>query len=126
MARKENKIFLNFTNHPIELWEEAQKNAARKYGDFFEMAFPQIEPSIDKEDIQKIANEYLERIYQMAENTQLTVHIMGEMTFVYAVVSKLIKRGITCVASTTKRKSVFMENNKKLSDFQFVRFREYC
>ena len=57
-------------------------------------------------------------------NSQLFVHIMGEMTFTFAMVNALHKKGITCIASTTERISS-EENGVKTSEFKFVQFRKY-
>ena len=53
-----------------------------------------------------------------------TVHLMGEMNFTFALITKLKARGIKCVASTTQRETV-EEGGVKVSKFNFVRFREY-
>jgi hypothetical protein len=52
------------------------------------------------------------------------VHIMGEMTFTFALVNLLKEVGIKCIASTTKR-NVEEIDGKHVSTFQFVQFREY-
>jgi len=53
------------------------------------------------------------------------VHIMGELTFCFAMVARLQKAGVTCLASTTRRETVENGDGSKTSRFEFVRFREY-
>ena len=57
------------------------------------------------------------------ENT--VVHVMGEMTFTYNLVTALKEVGIVCLASTTERLVKMMPDGKKVSEFKFVQFREY-
>jgi len=49
---------------------------------------------------------------------------MGEMTLTYCIVRMLKEKGIRCIASTSERKAL-SENGLRLSEFSFVRFREY-
>ena len=49
---------------------------------------------------------------------------MGELTFTFALVSKLKALGIPAIASTTERNSV-EETGVKSSVFEFVKFRSY-
>ena len=46
------------------------------------------------------------------------------MTFTFDLVSMLKAEGITCIASTTER-IADVNDNTKISEFHFVRFREY-
>jgi hypothetical protein len=41
------------------------------------------------------------------------------------VVSRLKEMGIECIASTSVRDAEVTSDGKKISDFQFVRFRKY-
>ncbi|MEM3373490.1 MAG: hypothetical protein QXF76_04715 [Candidatus Anstonellales archaeon] len=52
------------------------------------------------------------------------VHVMGEMTFSFALVALLLKENVECVDSTTER-IVYEENNLKTVEFNFVKFRKY-
>ncbi len=113
-------MLLNLSNHPSASWSESQLAAAG--GKVVDIAFPQVAPDGDEAYIENLANEYLDKILKM--NDIEAVHIMGEMNFTYALVSKLKAHNIRCVASTTKRETV-EENGVKISKFNFVRFREY-
>jgi len=113
-------MLLNLSNHPSSNWTEPQLAAAG--GNVVDLAFPQVAPNGDEAYIEQLANDYYNKINAMS-NIE-AVHIMGEMNFTYALVSKLKAHNIRCVASTTKRETV-EENGVKISKFNFVRFREY-
>lgn len=113
-------MFINLSNHPSSNWTESQLAACG--GKVVDMPFPQVDPDGDEAYIEKLADEYLDKILKTKDVS--AVHIMGEMNFTYAMVSRLKTKGIKCVASTTKRETV-EENGIKISKFNFVRFREY-
>ena len=113
-------MLLNLSNHPSVNWSEKQLAAAAD--EIVDMPFPQVDPDDDEAYIESLANEYFSQITNMQHIT--TVHIMGEMNFTFALVTKLKANGIKCVASTTKRETM-EENGVKISTFNFVRFREY-
>ena len=118
------KKLINYSNHPSSGWEQQQLDAAHEYGEIEDMNFPSIKPGNSYLDIQSRAKTEVKQIEEKGKGFDLTVHIMGEMTFTYAVVSKLKERGIRCIASTTER-NVEETEGKKLSEFSFVGFREY-
>lgn len=119
-------MLLNLTNHNSTYWSEKQKEAAQSYGEIMDFPFPQIDESADEIYISNLADEYLHRILKLTECQNVTVHLMGEQTFVYALLKRLRKNGIECIASTTKR-IVNTDNTgqKKEVIFQFERFRCY-
>lgn len=116
-------MFINLTNHPSSGWSEEQLEAARKYGEVVDISFPIIEPDFTPKDVNDLADEVVEGIKLM--DSHPVVHVMGELTFTYAVVSRLKALGITCVASTTERLVKMMPDGKKVSEFSFVQYREY-
>ena len=119
-------MFINLSNHPSDQWGEEQRKAAEAYGRIIDLPFPDIAPSFDKELVRQMA-EFT--VFNITSNLtgamQPVVHIMGEMTYTYAVVSLLKAKGIKCVASTTERNTVMTPDGKKISEFKFVQFREY-
>ena len=42
---------INFTNHPYEMWDEKQKEAASMYGDIKEIPFPPVDPTYTEEQL---------------------------------------------------------------------------
>lgn len=116
-------MFINLSNHPSENWSEEQIAAAQQYGEIVDIHFPNIGPLFTSSMVNSLADVTVETI--TAFGKEITVHIMGEMTFTYAVVSRLKTLGITCLASTTERNTTIMPDGKKVSEFKFIQFREY-
>ena len=120
-AQKETGL-INLSNHPSDKWPAEQRDAAvEQYGNIYDMPFPAINPSMDQEKLHQLVQEYSETIQSL---TPSAVHLMGEMTFTFALVQKLKAAGIPCVASTSHRK-VEERDGKKIVQFEFVQFRPY-
>lgn len=117
-------MFLNFTNHPSAAWKEAQLEAARQYGEIVDLPFPDIMPEMSFEQVQQLADSYVGQITSQYGH-DITVHVMGEMTFTFAVVTRLKAAGIACVASTTERRVIETPDGKRTYDFDFTQFRRY-
>ena len=118
-------LFLNISNHPSSMWNSGQLKAAAMYGEIVDLPFPVVAPDADSQELQIMAQDCVQKILSMGEANNITVHIMGEMTFTFMVVTRLKELGIRCVASTTERKTTYNDDGTKLSEFSFVRFREY-
>ncbi|MGB0838620.1 MAG: hypothetical protein ACPGXL_00695 [Chitinophagales bacterium] len=120
-------LLINLTNHPISTWNGKQLETAQKqFTDLKDIAFPHISPSADDSYITELANGYVEKILRhQNEYDKVTVHVMGEMTFVLSMVCLLQQQGVTCIASTTNRNAIEYGNGVKTVRFNFVRFRKY-
>lgn len=120
-------MLINLTNHPYSAWDENQKKAAEQFGECTDLPFPPIDPTAGNEEVEALADEYLHKITTMVkeDNAQPVVHLMGEMTFLFALANKLKENGIRCVASTSERSTTDMGNGQKTITFKFVRFRDY-
>jgi len=119
-------MLINLSNHPIDEWDEKQKNeAASLYGKVIDIPFPAVPPQADSLEIDRMTDEYLQKIQTIAKNNEVVVHIMGEMTFCYALIQKLQKQNIKCVASTTERNVRFLPTGERAVDFNFIQFRAY-
>lgn len=121
-------MLINLSNHPFEKWSDKQKVTALKRFEHIEnMEFPQINPYADSKEILKLADTYFKKCKALLVDNNgknNAVHLMGEFTFVFALANMLIDNNITCVVSTTERNTVDL-GNKKISEFKFVKFREY-
>ncbi|MDH7604266.1 MAG: hypothetical protein QHH13_05130 [Melioribacter sp.] len=121
-------MLINLTNHPLDTWEENQKKIAESiYNKIVDLPFPIIPPDEGLDYVQKLSDEYLEKIEALLKNANYennAVHLMGELTFTYVLLNKLREKGIQAVASTTKRNVIEIQEGK-LSRFSFVRFRDY-
>jgi CRISPR-associated protein Csx16 len=51
--------------------------------------------------------------------------VQGEFTLAHALVRELQKKGIVCLAATTRREVLEDTGGLKTTRFEFVRFREY-
>lgn len=120
-------MLINLTNHPSSRWSEKQKAAAEEeFGEIVDMPFPEIREEGCEWYVSDLADQYLRKILNMPDASPFVVHLMGEQTFSYALLRRLRDRGITCVASTTKRIVKEEEPGRKTEViFQFERFRRY-
>lgn len=118
-------LLINLSNHPSADWGARQREAAEMYGEIEDMDFPAIPPEVGEIEITDLAEEYVSRIEERAETRDVTVHIMGEMTFCYAVITRLQPLGIPCIASTTRRQITEAADGVKEVHFDFETFRKY-
>lgn len=118
-------MLVNFSNHPSLYWDNRQKEASQDFGELIDIPFPKIAPNATGKELRELSLQYVQRIVSLASTRTITVHIMGEMTFTFMVVTRLKELGIKCVASTTERKTTYSDDGTKVSEFQFVKFREY-
>jgi hypothetical protein len=116
-------MLLNLSNHPFKTWTAAQQKAAKEqFNEVEDLPFPRISPSLDTDEIRKLVEEYET---QVRTYDPAAVHIMGELTFCHALINRLQKAGIPCIASTTKRSVQKKANGEIVRKFEFVRFRSY-
>lgn len=118
-------MFINLSNHPSSEWNKEQIETASQYGNIVDIPFPVIDEYATETEIKKRAEDYFATILEKGMPQELTVHIMGEQTFCYALISKLQREGIRCVASCTVRDTYVNEIGEKVSSFHFARYREY-
>lgn len=118
-------LLINLSNHPSAGWGARQREAAEMYGEIEDMDFPAIPPVAGEREITDLAEEYVARIAEKSETRDVTVHIMGEMTFCYAVITRLQPLGIPCIASTTRRQVMETADGVKEVRFDFETFRKY-
>lgn len=122
---KTTKKFINCSNHPSSKWSEAQLSAAKAYGEIVDIPFPNVAPEATTAEVHDLAFRLFCTISGQGKVGCLVVHIMGEMTVVHYVVSQLQLAGVPCVASTTRRIVKELPDGSKVSQFEFVQFREY-
>lgn len=121
---KKKRLFINFSNHPSEGWGEEQITKAKRYGQVVDLPFPQVDPLMPSEQVRSLSDECVKAILGMGNPATMTVHVMGEMTLVFHVVTSLLKQGVHCIASTTERIATEADFTK-VSEFRFVTFRDY-
>lgn len=113
--------FVNFSNHPIEKWDEKQKQAAQQFGKLVDIPFPMVDPKGDENYIEQLAEECVEKI--LAENPSVVL-CQGEFCLAFKVVEKLKEKNISVVAACSERHVEECGNQKKVT-FVFERFRKY-
>ena len=115
------KVFINFTNHPSDIWSERQRKAAEKYGTIINIPFPKVDPNMTAEEIKTIAKEYEDKI---TSHNPAAVLCQGESTLCYNVVSKLKEDRIVVLSACSER--IVQETDEgKIVKFEFEQFREY-
>lgn len=121
------KIFVNLSNHPTSKWGSEQLAAARNLGEkIIDVPFPMIAPDATHQDVLDAAFACYKEIESLCdpELNDVTIHVMGEMTFTYNFIN-VASLDCDCVASTTERISVENSDGTKTSTFKFVQFRLY-
>lgn len=121
-------MLINLSNHPSDNWpQEQKKKAIELYQKIVDIPFPEVDPNGEEKYIENLSSEYLNKILEIKNRTSETVvvHLMGELTFSFALLVKLKANGVRCVASTTQRVVMDEGNGRVTKLFRFVRFREY-
>lgn len=119
------KLLINLSNHPSSQWSTEQSEAATVYGPCIDYPFPQVSPEADTTDIRDMAVKVVSDILNRYPDKDLTIHLMGEMTLTFQMVSLFSKQRIPCIASTTERLVTQTDNQERICKFLFRRFRKY-
>jgi len=127
-------LFINLSNHPSIKWSKKQLLAVNDLFDddneveIHDIQFPQIDPNLKFTQIKKLANDFANDIFNIEDDDNLIVHVMGETSFVVAFVNIMLQNICRIVVSTTERKVVETtdENGNTIKNvvFEFNQFRE--
>jgi CRISPR-associated protein Csx16 len=118
-------VFINLSNHPNENWSVAQREAALGLApEIKDLCFPLVSPEAGIDEIAALADRV---VAQLKTEFPGATHAMvqGEFTLAHALVGKLQRISIVCLAATTRREVVEQSGSTKTTRFDFVRFREY-
>jgi hypothetical protein len=124
-------MLVNLSNHPSGDWDARQiKTAESLYGTIVDLPFPLVDPYASSQKVERQAMLFFEKIIHLLKtnaesNSRIAVHIQGEFTFVFNLVTKLKSAGIKCIASTSIRNVKEIKPGEKMINFEFVQFREY-
>lgn len=118
------KRLINLSNHPFATWSAAQKEASQPYGVCIDMPFPSVSAHATEEEIAQLVTTYFTQIVEHTKGYEVTVHLMGELTFSFQLAQQLHLHGIKSIASCADR-NVLQEGEVKKVIFDFVRFREF-
>lgn len=114
-------MFVNFTNHPSNQWDDNQIQAAHIYGEIVDVPFPEVDPMADEAYVAALTDACMEKIQKLCPNAVLC---QGEFCLAYQVISRCKAMGIPVLAACSKR-CVEEDGNRKTVTFSFVRFRRY-
>ena len=95
-------MLINCTNHPYEIWGEAQRNGAGCYGGVLDFPFPQIDPRMTTEELRELAGKTAEQIEGMHPEAVL---LAGEFSFTFMLADKLLTDGVRVVCSCSGRRT---------------------
>lgn len=119
-------MFINCSNHSSKNWSEKQLTEAHKWGEVVDYPFPNVNSFLNKKEVEDIANKVVEDIVLMHPSA---VMCQGEFTLSFHIVNKLKALNINVVSACSERKVVEYQdenkNTKKITEFSFVKFREY-
>ena len=119
---KKTGVFVNFTNHPSSMWEEAQTRAALAYGaPILDLPFPKVDPMADETDLQILAEEKAAEILSLHPAAVLC---QGEFGLCFSVIRRLQAAGVRVLHACSER-NVHEEGSVKTVRFDFVKFRAY-
>lgn len=121
--------FINFSNHPSKLWNEAQLDAAKKLSRdnrVEDAAFPLVSPHWNEADVAEAAGQAANQILAMSPDV---VMVQGEYGLAVKVISILAKNGIPTVHACSERKTLEWQGDDgktiKQTVFEFIQFRRY-
>ena len=119
-------MLINLSNHPYEFWSENQREVASQFGEVIDLPFPNISPDATTDQLLPLIDEYYNRVVAYGDNSRVVVHLMGEMTFTFMLVARLLQANYRCISSTTER---IVKNSTATGEktvlFQFINFRDY-
>lgn len=124
-------MLVNFSNHAVEYWDESQYSAATTaFGEVVDLQFPAVNPAATTAQVSELAADYAQRIADaIASNHRVgeadAVLVAGEQSLLFAIVSLLQRKGITCLAACSERISKLNADGSKTVGFNFVQFREF-
>ena len=118
-------MFVNFSSHPSADWCSTQIEEAQKYGEIIDVAFPDITPEINEQQIEEMADRYASEIIKMKPDA---VMCQGEYSLTFSVALRLMSANIKVLCACTERCAICTHNEadtKIESLFSFVKFRNY-
>lgn len=93
-------MFINYSNHPSENWNEKQLTEAKKWGEVLDLPFLQVSADMSSTEVVKLAEE---EVQKMMEFKPSAVLCQGEFTLSFSVIKRLQLRGVKVFAACSKR-----------------------
>lgn len=122
------KLLINISNHPSNKWTEEQK---ADFDEIIDIPAPQIPPDMSAGDVSYVVDTFMsrfDRVYFSNKDCKKYLCLLGEYTFCYLFLYKLISCGyiFSLAIPTTERvveEKQTPEGVVKTSVFKFVRWR---
>lgn len=119
-------MLINCTNHPYEIWNVKQREAAKEYDHVVDLPFPAIEPDDSSDRLRELVEAFAGQIEMMHPDAVL---VAGEYLFTFMLVDRLLMKGTYVVCSRSRRitKEIKKEDgtNEKTAIFDFEGFYPY-
>ena len=120
-------MLINCTNHPLDMWGEAQIEAAKCYGEVVDLPFPRVDPAWSVEELRRQADSIADRLEAQKPDAVLAA---GEFTLLFMLVDRLLSDGVKVICTCSRRiADAEMRSDgsiEKKSVFTFETFREYA
>ncbi|MEM6318140.1 MAG: TIGR02221 family CRISPR-associated protein [Bacteroidota bacterium] len=115
---KNTNGLLNVSHHPFAHWSTAQRQLAQQqFGSVRDLAFPEVDAALSPTAFNALVEQYYRQIKQLRPQA---VHIMGELTFTYALVRRLKGEGVVCLASVVHRQ--IGQSEDRTIDYDFRKY----
>ncbi len=128
-----DRVFLNFSNHPVSTWPEPQVQSALDLGlgqpTNLHEGMPLVDPGATTDAVIELAETLAARADGQVVGG---AHVGGEATLSQALVRALQRRGIRCFVPTTMRRVVAESRSEDgtkrhiAKEYEFVQWREYA
>lgn len=114
---------VNLTNHPRSEWSEAQREwFESRYSRLIDLPFPQIHPESTSIEVCELAESMMPMVLAYSPCHLL---VMGESTFMVAMVRLAQFAGLRVIATTSRRNVEVLDDGRMIRRFDFVGVREF-
>ena len=119
-------MLINCSNHPYAVWPEAQREAAKPFGEVIDLPFPQVEPKQTGDELRALTDGLAEKIEAMEPDLVL---VAGEFSLLFMLVDRLLQDGVPVACGCAARETTeFVRPDgatEKKAVFRFAGFRRY-
>jgi hypothetical protein len=114
---------VNLTNHPQSEWSSAQREwFDARYNRLIDLPFPPIHPESTSREVFELAESIMPMVLAFAPCHLL---VMGESTFMVAMVRLAQCAGLRVIATTSRRNVELLDDGRMIRRFEFVGTREF-
>lgn len=106
-------MFFNLSNHPSSSLIKEEKEAASKWGDIVDIAFPKNDVLADENEILEIAKNFLKSLKMTPKDAILVV---GEYSLAFAIIDELLHQGVTVLTTISNSIVAFRTNENGIQE----------